>query len=438
MLDRFLAYIKEHSLFDTKSKLLVAVSGGKDSVALVDLLIKSDFNFSIAHCNFGLRGSESDQDEQFVKKLAHDGGSTFYSKSFSTNKYAEENGVSTQMAARDLRYDWFKNLVATKGYSDIVTAHHLNDSLETALFNFIKGTGAAGLKGINPSNGVVKRPLLFAKRGEIDLYISENELQWREDSSNLSVKYHRNRLRHEVIPILKDINPSVEDTFISTSKRMRSLQALLRSATSTFEKTIVKDGFHVRISRSKILETELVVLEAALKKFDFNLVQVEELLHLVSNHSVGKVLQSPTHILNVDRDAVYVSPLTSISGSSVSIPSAESCIKFMRMELSLKVTDDLTINKEQLMVKVDYSKLEFPLVLREWQEGDTFRPLGMKGKKKLSDFMIDEKIPLNLKSDILVLTSEANIVWVVGKRIDDRYKITNSTTKALQLTISHD
>jgi len=438
MLDRFLAYIKEHALFDTKSRLLVAVSGGKDSVALVDLLLKSDFTFSIAHCNFSLRGSESDKDAEFVKKMALDIDSTYYSKSFSTNKYAEENGISTQMAARELRYKWFDELLAEKGYTDILTAHHLNDSLETALFNFTKGTGVAGLKGILPINGVVKRPLLFAKRDEIDQYVSENNLRWREDSSNVSVKYHRNRLRHDVIPVLKEINSSLEDTFSNTSKRMISMELLLKSATASFEKSFIRNGSHLSVSKSKILETEIAVLENSLKKYGFHLPIVEELLKLVRNHSVGKVLQSATHILNVDREVIYLSPLNVDTNASTLISLGDKLAQLNDIKMTLEMTDDLEISGDQFVVKVDYSKLMFPLLLRKWQEGDTFQPLGMKGKKKLSDFMIDEKIPLNLKSDILVLTSEANVVWVLGRRIDERYKLTSTSKKALQLTISHD
>lgn len=438
MLDQFLAFIEKHELFKRDDNLLVAVSGGKDSVLLADLLHKTSFSFSIAHCNFNLRGHESDEDEKFVKSIAKTYGCPFYLKQFETNKYAEEKGLSIQMAARQLRYDWFHELVSNNSVDFLLTAHHLNDSIETALFNFVKGTGVSGLKGINYETGIIRRPLLFAKREEIDSYAEETGLEWREDSSNESKKYHRNKIRHEILPKLKEINPSLEETFRNTAKRMISTDNLIDHAVENLRCDVITEGRNETVLLKRLANEELVVIERFLKPYKFNFTQAEELQELIRAKSTGKVLRSESTVITIDREKLYLALNEKEESVKVKISKGINQITFNSYQLDLSTTNDLSINNRPEEAKLDLAKLEFPLILRKWQQGDRFQPLGMIGKKKLSDFMIDEKIPLNLKSEVLVLVSENKVVWVVGKRIDDRFKITSETTKALHLKLSHD
>jgi tRNA(Ile)-lysidine synthase len=437
MLKEFLDFVNDNQLFTKHDSLLVAVSGGIDSIVLVDLLSKNGFNFEIAHCNFSLRGTESDGDENFIKDLAKNLNINCLVKQFYTNKYATENRISTQMAARELRYEWFKDLIIKNNYKGLITAHHLDDSIETAIFNFTKGTGVAGLRGILSNNNGILRPLLFASKETIEKYALNNNLSWREDSSNASIKYNRNYIRKEVIPLLKRINPGLEETFKITSKRMASLEELLKEKSTEFHSKFRFKGDDISVKKEDILSQKWVVIEDLLKNYGFNYDQVDNILKCLSDGISGKLFNSSSHVINIDRDQIIISLLTANNQLEWMIDEHGE-IKINSTIFKFQITNDKTYSLIENMASLDFEKLKFPLKIRHWKEGDTFQPLGMKGKKKLSDFMIDEKIPLNLKRSVLVLVSNEEIVWVAGHRIDDRYKITNKTKKVFNIDMKND
>lgn len=435
MLKKFLRFIETHQLFETDDKLLVAVSGGVDSMVLLHLLFRGKYHAGIAHCNFQLRGTESDGDESFVKAKAAAYDFPFYLRRFDTQRYAREQGVSIQMAARELRYGWFRQLADDGGYGKIVTAHHLNDSLETALLNFTKGTGVAGLRGMAAKSPPLVRPLLCFTRQEVEAYADRHRIAWREDSSNSSEKYQRNLIRHRITPVLKAINPSLEHTFGHTTRRLRSLERLLTEAVRKEQEKTVKQGDDVMIPCKRVLNMEIAVLEVLLKKYGLNWDQTVSIRACVSAGEVGKVFYGEGCVLNVDRSAIIISPERDNVFEELTIPSDGEYVypfgKLICTTSDRAGAAELPRGKETAFT--DFDLLTFPLTLRLWRPGDTFQPLGMKGRKKLSDFMIDAKIPLNLKKRVAVITSDGHIIWVVGHRIDDRYKVSDKTEKVFRI-----
>lgn len=429
MLKRFLDFIKSNQLVSKGDKTLLAVSGGIDSVVLTILFKEAGLDFAIAHCNFQLRAEESDTDEAFVKALAKSAGVKYYVHSFDTKNYAALHNISTQMAARDLRYNWFKELADSNNFNAIATAHHLDDSLETVLFNLAKGTGISGMRGILPKNENIIRPLLFATKDDIVAYATQERLQWREDSSNESIKYSRNLIRHKVMPVLKEINPSLEDTFRQTQQRLYETETVLKNEVGKIRNQhIQKKGSDTFISIEVLKNLQAVVVEELLKPYGFNFSQVQELLILIEKAVSGKVLESERYLLNVDREEVIISPLESdISEQWINPDTKE--VRNEVMQLTTEVVTARKILTKENEASLDYDLLKFPLKLRKWKQGDVFQPLGMKGKKKISDFMIDEKIPLNLKQRVCVIESDGEVVWIVGHRIDDRFKVHHSSKK---------
>jgi len=439
MLDKFLAFIEYKKLFSSEEKILLAVSGGVDSMVLTSLFREAGFNFVIAHCNFQLRNKESDADETFVRESAESMSVEFYSKRFETNKYAKENKLSIQVAARDLRYEWFYSLLKEKGFHYLATAHHLNDSLETVLYNLTKGTGIRGLTGIASKTGKIIRPLLFASREQIEDYAGLQNLKWREDKSNTSDVYSRNNIRHNVIDVLKEINPALELTFETTQERLQSVADLLDQALQIFiSDSVRRVGSDVFVNKKAAKSLEISVFDEFLKRYGFNFYQVKTIKK--SLNSEGQLFYSDKHALNVDRKELIISEKSSNENNTeiVKITKGVENIRYNEQELSFQHIDreKVSINPEKSTAQVDEDMLEYPLRLRIWKEGDYFRPLGMKGKKKLSDFMIDSKIPLNLKNRVMVLESDGDIVWVVGHRIDDRYKITSLTKNCLEIRLT--
>lgn len=431
MLDKLLNFISVQKLFQPEDNVLLAVSGGLDSMVMVDLFHKAGFNYAIAHCNFHLRGAASDGDQEMVKEQARKLGVACFIKSFETEKYGKFHGISIQMAARDLRRSWFEELIQGENYQYISTAHHLNDSLETAIFNLTKGTGLAGLKGIQARNGHYIRPLMFTTRDMIHDYAKANGISWREDKSNNSVKYHRNLIRHEVIPRLKKINPRIEETFMLSSEKLAASEQILNTTINESSIELLENsnkGFKIAKVNIQSHKNPAFILFRILEPFGFNFSQMKDLSVALSTQP-GKIILSESHKITIDRNFIFIDKkeqenkkIFLVDKNESSIHTSSSMITFNKV-----APNQVNFTKDNNIAFFAFDKLKFPLKIRAWVHGDRFWPLGMNHKKKLSDFMIDEKIPLNLKKHVLVLTSEENIVWVIGYRIDDRYKITEGT-----------
>ena len=429
-------YCKKHSLFTKNDKILLAVSGGIDSMVMLDLFKNSNLKIGIAHCNFQLRDKDSNRDELFVTNKANRLGVDCYSKKFETKMYSRENAVSIQMAARELRYAWFEELRHKQRYNLVAIAHNLDDSLETVLFNLTKGTGITGLKGIPIKTGNIIRPLLFAQKQEIINYANEKGLKWRTDISNIDNKYTRNLIRNKVIPVLKEINPKILDTFANTTEKINAVSSIFIQWIESMRNDAIENrGEDIYIAKSKILDWEIyareLILFEMIRLYGFNYNQAKNVC--TSIDEIGKLFISETHHLNIDRDLIIISKIPDIN-TRVIIEKGDQLIELNGSNIVMEVHDKkINIEPDVNVAYLDLDDLVFPLVIRNWTEGDSFVPLGMKGEKKLSDFMIDEKIPLNLKSRVLVVTSAGNIVWIVGHRIDDRYKITENTSRTCRL-----
>jgi tRNA(Ile)-lysidine synthase len=386
--------------------------------------------------NFGLRGEESEEDERFVKDRCHHWGVPFLSKAVPTKNYATGKGISVQMAARELRYEWFAELIQRTAGSVVATAHHINDSGETMLLNLIRGTGIDGLTGIPIRNEGIIRPLAFATRADIDQYAAENGITWREDESNLDDHYQRNFIRHRVMGVLRQINPSIDDTLSRNSSRLGGERELMeRSLAGLKEDFIVDNNGTVRIKKSELqgFIHKSGVLLRMIEPFGFNFAVAESVVAALDGQP-GKKFFSTSHQLVVDREHLIISSLID-DEQETSITGNEREAVLGSMILVCKKTQDKTLNPDPLVALIDLDRILFPLQWRKWKEGDSFQPLGMKGKKKVSDFLIDEKISLTDKQSVTVLTSGGEIVWVVGKRIDDRFKIGAQTKNVLALEI---
>ncbi len=431
---QFEEFVKNQQLFSPNERVLLAVSGGLDSVVMTHLFACAGFDFGIAHVNFKLRGEASEGDAFFVQSLANDFQVPFFEKHFDTKNYAKAAKISTQMAARTLRYAWFEEIALTQGFDKIATAHHLNDALETVLLNLTKGTGLAGLKGISPKNGRIVRPLLFATRADIENYAAQHQLAWREDASNQENTYQRNFIRLEVIPLLQKINPDLAHTFQHTAERLSLAYGALNEQFEALEQQVVtkKEEGYVSLD-IKALEgksSAVLFLEHILKKYGFHYAQTKQIWENRHNLS-GKSFLSASHQLYKDRSTfMVVARSHQVPAVSHWVDAQQKTLEledqWLRFDLFEKPSD-FAFSKEANVLNIDADLITFPLEIRTWQEGDYFYPLGMKGKKKISDFLIDMKVPLALKKNIKVVNSKANIVGVIGFRLDERYKITSST-----------
>lgn len=436
MIDAFLGFIQQNALFESDEKILLAVSGGLDSITLCHLFERASFNYSIAHVNYKLRGEASEGDARFVKELANKNKVDFYYEEFETEKIAEENKEGIQQTARKLRYRFFNSVAQQHNFQKIAAAHHINDSLETSLYNFSKGSGIKGLKGIKAINGNIIRPLLFATREQLEEYANENRLSWREDASNASLKYKRNLIRHQVVPVLKQINPSLEETYARNIRRLNSSEEIVgHYAKAAYGKCVtqVQNGFKISVPELLKCKGVEVILDLWLSEFGFNFIQVEDIVTHLQGSS-GKVFLSGTHQATIDRNVLWVELIDSgqIAPTKFSENEHKTVGDYSLISRIIE-SADYHLTKKESVAALDYERLKLPLTIRPWQQGDFFYPLGLKGKKKLSDFMIDRKIALNLKKRILVATSGADIVWIVGMRIDDRYKITSETKRVFEI-----
>ena len=440
MLQSFCQFIIENKLFRPDEKIILAVSGGIDSVCMTDLFHEAKYNFAIAHCNFGLRGDESDKDEEFAKKLAKKYKVPFFVQHFNTAEFGESGKISIQMAARELRYAWFKDLLAQQNYDKIAVAHHQNDVLETMLLNLVRGTGIAGFHGITPVKGKLVRPLLFADREDIMKYVAEHHLGWREDSSNESNKYSRNLLRNEVVPLLKKINPDIENTIKQTVEKVSAAEKIFEQYIEELRKEIFTTESQVQyfnLEKFSKRDRTVPVLFELLKEYGFSYPVVKEIFSSLES-SPGKKFESPACLLVKDRGQLVITrkDLSEFMSLSIDQEVAEIAVGHFKLTIKSLSKENFKISSSKDIACLDLDTLKFPLELRKWKDGDWFCPLGLNKKKKLSDFLIDQKVPLNLKDKVYVLTSNGAIVWVMGHRIDDRFKITEKTGKILSVKYS--
>lgn len=435
MVKHFQKHIENKLSFIKRSKLLIAISGGIDSVVLTHLCHRSQFNIALAHCNFSLRDAESDADEDFVLQLGENLDIEVFAQRFDTEQYAKKNKRSIQMAARELRYNWFTELAVQLDFDYILTAHHADDNLETFLINFTRGTGLEGLTGIPEVNGKFVRPLLPFSSDVIKAYAIKHHIKWREDSSNASVKYLRNKLRHEVVPMLKSINPSLLQSFQMTLDNLNATADIVEESTNAVLKRAVEteDENHIayKISEFKKVNNPKAYLFQVFQDYGFT--EWNDVLDLLDAET-GKQVLSNSHRLIKNREHLLLSTIQSEENVVIAVDEDELQKVTPFGTLCFGVVDAIQTTDSR-GVYVDKDKLKYPLTLRKRQEGDVFYPIGMKGKKKLSKYFKDEKLSLLDKENTWLLCSGKDIVWVVNRRADDRFKVTKTTKQILKITL---
>jgi tRNA(Ile)-lysidine synthase len=439
MQQAFLDHLKKRKLCAPPDHILLATSGGIDSMVLMDLFLKSGIAISVVHVNFKLRGIDSDNDEDFVRKKCLNNHIPFFTQSFDTIAFAEERKLSIQMAARELRYQWFHELLAQHGFQSVATAHHLNDTIETTLLNLVRGSGPEGWDGIAARNGKIIRPLLFASRSEIENYAAENGITWREDSSNASDDYQRNFLRHRVTPLLKELNPSFEKSFSDSIAKISSSNELAEAGLRAWRKNFVTEkGDRLFISKEGLDAAEHPegLLWQVIKSFGYNFDQAAQIIFSI-HASPGKLFHSATHELVIDRSALILSKKTE-GLNEILIEEGQAKATLGRMTLRIEKLSNAEMTKDATVALIPVDKLQFPLTWRAWREGDSFYPLGMQHKKKISDFLIDQKISMAEKKSVTVLVSGNEIAWVVGMRLDDRFKMTAETKSYFKISIANE
>jgi tRNA(Ile)-lysidine synthase len=415
--------------------LLLATSGGLDSMVLLHLFQQLNFEIAIAHCNFQLRGIESFGDQNFVQEYADANKTAVFITQFDTTAFANDYKLSTQVAARELRYNWFYELLETKNYDFILTAHHADDNLETFLINLSRGTGLEGLTGIPQQNDKIVRPLLLFSRQEIEDYAKENAIKWREDSSNASDKYLRNKIRHHLVPILKELNPNFIVSFQKTQSYLQESQDMVDDAAIMVYQQVAKekgDTIHFDLKKLKQLPNFKSYLFQWLKEFRFT---AWEDIYDLAESQTGKKVYSSNYLLLKNRDFLILSPLNQSNVEEEFVIEENQADVNFPIKLYFCKADDIS-NMSNTTIFVDADKLKFPLVLRKWKVGDSFSPFGMKGKtKKVSKFFKDEKLSLIEKDTTWILCSDNQIIWIVGIRQDERFKIENTTQHILKIAL---
>ncbi|MCF8334999.1 MAG: tRNA lysidine(34) synthetase TilS [Bacteroidales bacterium] len=442
MYQRFLDFIEANNLCPSNARILLGVSGGVDSMVMAHLFIKTGYPVVIAHCNFQLRGEESERDQEFVQSFAVNHNLTFHTKRFATQSFSSDNKLSVQMAARRLRYNWFNELRDSYQYDVIAIGHNKNDLVETFFINIARGTGLKGLTGIKPRNNYIIRPLLFATREEISRFSKEHNIDYREDSSNLTVKYSRNKIRHHIIPEFWHINPRFLETVRENIERFQDAYTIYMRAIEekTSELTFHEGAdLYIDIEKLRNLEEKYTYLFEILKPYGFP----KEIIHEVINNldaEPGKEFFSSTYKLVKDRHYLIVTILEEETSTLYYIDEWVRQIK-APIHLKFNLIEDIqnyTIPKVPHQISVDYDKVQFPLILRKWKKGDYFKPFGFDHYKKLSDFFVDRKYSLLDKERVWILASGEKIIWVVGDRLDDRFKIEPNTRKILEISYVKD
>ena len=455
LLQKFIEFIKKENLFQPKDKLLLAVSGGVDSVVLCELCKQVGFDFVIAHCNFQLRGEESERDEKFVREIAKKYNVEIFVKKFDTEKFAEAKKISIQVAARELRYEWFNDVVNCQlsmvnneavASSDnshtvthILTAHHANDNIETLLMNFFKGSGIKGLRGMLPRQGKIIRPLLFAKKEELLAFAKENNLKYVEDSSNTSDKYTRNYFRNQLIPSVQKVFPQVEENLLHNIQRFNDIEIIYSKAIAAHKnKLLEKRGEEIHIPVFKLLKSEplTTIVFEIIKDFGFTANQTEEVIKLLKSDT-GKYVQSNIHRIIKNRNWLIITPINTLIAENILIEENDKEVQFSTGKVVIKQipVTGYQLSSGESIAQLDADEIKFPLLLRKWKQGDYFYPLGMTRKKKLSKFFIDQKLSLSQKENTWILEMNKKIIWIVGMRIDNRFKISSKTKNILKISL---
>lgn len=437
MVEQFLNHIQRHNLCKTNDKILLAVSGGIDSIVMTHLFVSAGFTVAVAHCNFQLRGQASNSDEAFVSLFCLDHKIPFHTKRFDTAATAAEQRESIQVTARNLRYDFFDQLCREHGYSYVATGHHLDDNIETVLLNLTRGTGIDGLTGIPVKTKNVIRPMLFASRSQIHEYATFHRLTWREDASNATDDYSRNLIRHHVVPKLLEINPGLYHTFRNTIERLSFSRNLNREHIQKMSEQFcreIRGQLHIDKNILREIDPPEIVLWEMLKSRGFNYEQCKLIAQL---DGVGKQIFSGSHSLTSDRDAFIVAPINTNSDTVQITPETVSASRHGRsIQIRQQPLSAFQLSLHRSLAQLDVAKVKFPITWRRWQAGDSFRPFGMSSSKKISDFLIDLKVPLPDKDNVTVLESAGEIIWVVDFRIDDRYKVTQKTSEVLIIEVN--
>jgi tRNA(Ile)-lysidine synthase len=435
MVQRFIKFIVENKLVKPGDKILLAVSGGIDSMVMTHLFLQAGYKTGIAHCNFSLRASESDLDQEMVSEFATEHKTELFSIRFDTKSYARENGISIQMAARDLRYGWFEKIRSEHGYDSVAVAHNLNDNIETLMINLIRGTGLTGLTGMKQGSNKIIRPLLFATRDEITRYSISYGVKYREDRSNADTKYLRNKIRHQLIPLLKEMNPSIESSLNETAGIFAGINEIVSDYISSLRKDISEQhkqytAFSIGLLCPHLHNTAL--LFEIFRPYGVADISLNDLRNIIEGETGGQLFTG-THRIVKNRNQLLVSVYKDAEKRHLFINNPGDFEKIPEIDSSdIAVIDEtFVIPEDPLSLCIDYDKISYPLILRGWNSGDFFYPLGLNHKKKLSDYFTDKKYSLLEKDNALIMESDGQIVCILGDRIDNRFRITGSSRNAL-------
>ena len=437
--DKFTYLFEKHNIDTNSIKFLLAVSGGLDSICMFDFFLKNKFSFSVCHCNFNLR-EDSKKDLKLVKKLSERNNISFFSKNFDIKKYAKKNKISLQAAARKERYKWFDNLLEKNNIDLLCTAHHINDNLETVIYNLVNSTGFRGIRGIKVLRKNIFRPLMNFNKNELMDYALKNNLEWREDSSNKLMKYSRNRIRLKIIPQLKKINNSLERSVGDTSSNLSELENFISFQISKLTKKYVdnsSNGFKININKWEKKDFNFFLLKEYLNQLGFNYSQCDNII-LSFNRISGKYYESKKFKLIIERGFIFLLEKQK-NNFKINLNINESgTYKLYDRNIKFEVTNfsSFVLNKNKNVAQLDLNKIKFPLKIRNWKKGDSFKPLGMKKNKKISDFLIDKKVPNYIKISQCVILSDNNIVWLIDHQIHDEYKVTNKTKKVFNISVN--
>jgi tRNA(Ile)-lysidine synthase len=433
--EEFRRYIEENNLVKNTDRVLLAVSGGIDSMVMAHLFISWKYETGIAHCNFNLRGRESDKDEIFVRNFALANDVPFFSVKFDTTGFATEKGISIQMAARELRYRWFEEIRLKHNFHFISVAHNLNDNVETFLINLTRGTGIAGLTGMNLRHDNIIRPLLFASRSAISDYCDTNNIEYREDQSNSETKYTRNKFRHIIIPQFKEINPSFETTITETAERLKEIHEIVTGHIAWLRERVAsrrENSIAFRISLLQEVSPKRTLLYELFRPYGIGKGQLDDLVNLI-NGKTGSQMYTSGYRLLKNRRELIVTRIVDDKENTCEIASVDDFLKFPGCisAKKIKIKAGFKIPESPGIACLDADLVTFPMVIRGWKHGDSFYPLGMKQKKKLSDYFVDRKYSITDKENCRILESGGKILWIINDRIDNRFKIKPSTKNAL-------